>query len=495
MYSKHEEGAKPAPTGGDTRLTEARNPRTADIDRADTTTLVRRIQAEDRAVPTAVESQAPAIARLIDEVVGRFRRGGRLIYVGAGTSGRLGMLDAAECPPTFGTDPELVRGVIAGGEAALARSSEGSEDDASAGARALSELGVGAADFVLGIATSGTTPYVHGALEEARRREAGIGFLSCTAPPEAIRALEPFLVTPLVGPEVIAGSTRLKAGTATKLVLNTVTTGAMIRTGRVYGNLMVDLRARSAKLVDRGIRIVSTVCEVDRETARGLLVRAGGSVKTALAMRLIGTDRGMAERCLDAVDGFLAIAVERRAGTGCPHYAGYPEEPGWPDTGELARRLARASTDLTEARAGAVASDRVGRLARARADGWTPSQHVAHLLQFEREAIGERVRRYVEEDEPEFVSWEPDPDPPGGGDPFPALIEALAAARRATLAPLDGRGSGIWRRRAILGEERPTLYQFLRGIHQHDGAHALRIGERVHPALLEPGAGLPGADA
>lgn len=155
MYSRHEVGAKPGVPGRDARLTEARNPRTADIDRADTATLVRRIQAEDRAVPAAVESQAAAIARVIDEVVERFRRGGRLIYVGAGTSGRLGVLDAAECPPTFGTDPELVRGVIAGGETALVRSSEGSEDDAGAGGRALATLGVTDADFVLGIATSG----------------------------------------------------------------------------------------------------------------------------------------------------------------------------------------------------------------------------------------------------------------------------------------------------------------------------------------------------
>jgi len=489
MYSKHEDGAKAASPGRDARLTEARNPRTADIDRADTETLVRRIQAEDRAVPAAVESQAPAIARLIDEVVERFRGGGRLIYVGAGTSGRLGVLDAAECPPTFGTDPELVQGVIAGGEAALVRSSEGSEDDAGAGARAVRELEVGDADFVLGIATSGTTPYVRGALEEARRRGAGIGFLSCTAPPEAVRDLDPLLVTPLVGPEVIAGSTRLKAGTATKLVLNTLTTGAMIRTGRVYGNLMVDLRARSEKLVDRAIRIVSYVCEVEREPARRLLVLAGGTVKTALAMHLAGLDRGMAERALDTVDGFLALAVERFARAGCPFYAGYPDAPGWPDAPELVRRLERAPEDLARARARAEAIDREGRLAPAREDGWSPAEHVAHLLQFEREAIGDRVRRYVAEEEPVVTPWEPDPEPPRGDEPFGALLEAFADERRRTLAALEDRDSGVWSRRAVLGEERPTLYQFLRGIVQHDGAHVLRIAERVHPALLAPAAG------
>lgn len=486
MYSRHDDGAKPAAPGRDARLTEARNPRTADIDRADTATLVRRIQAEDRAVPAAVESQAAAIARVIDEVVERFRRGGRLIYVGAGTSGRLGVLDASECPPTFGTDPDLVQGVIAGGEAALVRSSEGSEDDAGAGGQAVAALDVGGSDFVLGIATSGTTPYVHGALEQARARGAGIGFLSCTAPPEAILALEPLLVTPLVGPEVIAGSTRLKAGTATKLVLNTITTGAMIRTGRVYGNLMVDLRARSAKLVDRGIRIVSHVGGLDRESARRLLVRAGGSVKTALAMQLIGLDRGMAERCLDAVDGFLDVAVERYAGAGCPYYTGYPEGPGWPDGHELVRRLERLPADLLVALAAAEAIDREARLAPTRSDGWTASEHVAHLLQFEREAIGDRVRRFTREEVPVFVHWEPDPDPPDGGEPFEALVEALAEERGRTLAALADQGPGLWAHEAVLGEERPTLYQFLRGIRQHDLAHVERIGERVHPALLVP---------
>ncbi len=486
MYSTHEGEATTEGAGWDPRLTEARNPRTEAIDRADAGTIVALMQAEDRAVPGAVRSQADALARIIERVAERFRRGGRLIYVGAGTSGRLGVLDAAECPPTFGTDPELVRGVIAGGEDALARSSEGAEDDAEAGARSLSELDVGGADFVLGIATSGTTPYVHGALVEARRRGAEIGFLSCTPPPDGVLALEPLLITPLVGPEVIAGSTRLKAGTATKLVLNTLTTGAMIRSGRVYGNLMVDLRARSAKLVDRGIRIVSYVCALEREPARRLLVGAGGSVKTALAMHLLDTDRGMAERCLDTVDGFLRTAVERYGNGGCPYYAAYPTAPGWPDAEELSRRLARVPAELEGALAAAEASDREGRLERASPDGWTPAQHVAHLLQFESESIRQRVRRFVEEDEPEFTHWEPDPEPPGGDEPFPELVERLGSARAGTLAHLRDRGTEVWGRRAILGDERPTLYQFLRGIGQHDGAHVTRIAERVHPALLRP---------
>ena len=248
----------------DPRLTEARNPRTTTIDREDAETIVRLIQAEDRAVPQAVASQATAIARVVDDVVARFQRGGRLIYVGAGTSGRLGTLDAAECPPTFGVDPSLVCGVIAGGPAALVKSSEGAEDAPEDGAEAIRELRVGPADFVLGIATSGTTPYVHGALVEAVTRGGGTGFLCCSEPPREIADLVDHLILPMVGPEVIAGSTRMKAGTATKLILNTITTGAMIRSGRVYENLMVDVRARSAKLVDRGVRMVVSVTGLSR---------------------------------------------------------------------------------------------------------------------------------------------------------------------------------------------------------------------------------------
>ena len=268
IYPTDRTETNPDRPGWDPRLTEARNPRTIDIDLADARTVVAMIQAEDRAVPAAVESQAAAIARVIDDVVACFRRGGRLIYVGAGTSGRLGVLDASECPPTFGTDPDLVQGIIAGGHEALVRSSEGAEDDPDAGVAAVREMGVSSRDFVFGIASSGTTPYVRGALAEARERGAALAFLSCSQPPEDVLGLEPTLITPLVGPEVVAGSTRLKAGTATKLVLNAVTTGAMIRSGRVFENLMVDLRARSAKLADRGIRIVSHVCRLEADAAR-----------------------------------------------------------------------------------------------------------------------------------------------------------------------------------------------------------------------------------
>ena len=326
----------------DPRLTEGRNPRTRAIDRADSATIVHMIQAEDRAVPGAVASQADALARVIDDVVERFRRGGRLVYVGAGTSGRLGVLDAAECPPTFGVDPGLVEAIIAGGSGALVRSAEGAEDSRRGGAEAVRACGVSPADLVLGIATSGTTPYVLGALAEAASRGAGTAFLGCTAPPPEVAEVADHLILPLVGPEVIAGSTRMKAGTATKLVLNTITTGAMIRSGRVFENLMVDLRARSAKLVDRGIRIFVALTGASREEARRALIRTGGAVKTALAMRALGVDRALAERYLDCADGFLGLAVERFGGPERPYYGGYPTAPGWPDGAALLPRLSAA---------------------------------------------------------------------------------------------------------------------------------------------------------
>jgi len=469
----------------DPRLTEARNPRTEDIDRADSRTIVAMIQAEDRSVATAMQTQADALARVVDEVAGRFRRGGRLIYVGAGTSGRLGILDAAECPPTFGTEPGMVRGIIAGGLEALAASSEGAEDDAAAGARAVADLGVGANDFVLGVATSGTTPYVHGALREAMDRGAGLGFLSCSEPPARVRSLGPILVTPLVGPEVVAGSTRMKAGTATKLALNTISTGAMIRSGKVFRNLMVDLRARSAKLVDRGIRIVAHICDLEREPARRLLVSAGGSVRTALAMHLLGESRAVAERCLDAVDDSLRAAVDRYATAPCPCYAAYPETPPWPDPATLVAELGGAARRLEEAARNAADADRVGERVIANPGGWTPTQHVAHLLEFERAVVTPRVARWLAEDSPAFDDWVPDPHPPGADRPFADLTKELAGLRAPTVALLTGIDPAGLARRATIWRERPTLYQFLRGVRQHDRAHALRIEERVHPALLE----------
>ncbi|MEO7647741.1 MAG: N-acetylmuramic acid 6-phosphate etherase, partial [Gemmatimonadaceae bacterium] len=227
----------------DPRETERRNPRTAEIDLADPLEIVDLINAEDRSVPDAVAGQRVAIARAIEIAEQSFRSGGRLIYVGAGTSGRLGVLDASEIPPTFGAPPELVQGIIAGGPPALTRSQEGAEDVVENGAREIDAREVGPHDFVIGIAASGTTPYVRAALVRARERGARTGILSCSNIPADFSAAVDVVILPIVGPEVVTGSTRMKAGTATKLVLNTITTGAMIRLGKTFGNLMVDLRA------------------------------------------------------------------------------------------------------------------------------------------------------------------------------------------------------------------------------------------------------------
>jgi len=293
----------------DPRLTEQQNPASRRIDELDALGVVDLINAEDRRVAAAVGEEREAIARALELAESAFRAGGRLIYVGAGTSGRLGVLDAAEMPPTYGTDPAMVRGVIAGGYDALVRSQEGAEDHPADGAAAIDDLDVGAADFVLGIATSGTTPYVHGAVERARERGAKTGFLMCTPPPSELVERLDVVIAPLVGPEVVTGSTRMKAGTATKLVLNTITTGAMIRLGKVYGNLMVDLQVTCEKLQDRGERIVQSVLGVDRAEARSLLERAGGHVKTALVMRRLGVDAEEARRKLEEASGVIARVV------------------------------------------------------------------------------------------------------------------------------------------------------------------------------------------
>ncbi len=300
----------------DPRLTEQRNPRSREIDALDALGLVDLINAEDRRVAEAVGRERASLARGVELVEAAFRAGGRLIYVGAGTSGRLGVLDAAEMPPTYGTDPRLVRGVIAGGHQALVRAQEGAEDHPEDGAAAMDELDVTGNDFVLGIATSGTTPYVHGALARARELGAATGFLLCTPPPDELRATHDVVIAPLVGPEVITGSTRMKAGTATKLVLNTLTTGAMVRTGKVYGNLMVDLQVTCQKLQDRGERILQELLGVKRDEATGLLDRAGGSVKTALVMGRLGLDRQGARDRLAEVGGRVRQLLGPPATTG-----------------------------------------------------------------------------------------------------------------------------------------------------------------------------------
>ena len=272
----------------DDRLTEQRNPRSEGLDRLGALEIVQLINREDRTVAGAVDKEATAVARAAELAVAAFRAGGRLVYVGAGTSGRLGVLDAAEMPPTYGTDPSMVQGVLAGGFQALVRAQEGAEDRPEDGAAAMDEREVGAADFVLGIAASGTTPFVHGALARARERGASTGFLLCTSPSRALRDAHDVVIAPLAGPEIVTGSTRMKAGTATKLVLNTITTTAMVLLGKVDGNLMVDLQVTCEKLRDRGERIIMATLGLDRDRAGALLTAAGGSVKTALVMHRAG---------------------------------------------------------------------------------------------------------------------------------------------------------------------------------------------------------------
>jgi N-acetylmuramic acid 6-phosphate etherase len=292
-------------------LTERANPRTADIDTLDARAIVQRLHAEDRRAFDAVGEVLDAVAEAAERVVAALRAGGRLIYVGAGTSGRLGVLDAAEIPPTFGTDPATVQGVIAGGPAALTRAVEGAEDDAGAGAREMAERAVGPADVVFGIAAGSTTPFVLGALGEARARGAATVFLTCVPSEDVPGARDvDVLIAPRTGPEAITGSTRMKAGTATKLVLNAVTTTSMVRLGKTYGNRMVDLRVASAKLEDRGRRILREILEIDYETAGALLAEAGGRVKTALVMGRLGVDREEAERRLEDAGGFLRRALQ-----------------------------------------------------------------------------------------------------------------------------------------------------------------------------------------
>ena len=293
----------------DDRLTEQRNPRSSAMDVLSPLELVDLINSEDRTVAEAVGSQRLAIARAIELVVEAFRSGGRMIYVGAGTSGRLGILDAAEMPPTFGTDPEMVQGIIAGGREALVRSQEGAEDRPEDAAAEIDRLRIGPKDFVMGIATSGTTPFVHAALARARECGAHTGFLLCTHPAPELLETHDVVITPLVGPEVVTGSTRMKAGTATKMVLNTITTGAMVMTGKVFGNLMVDLQATCEKLEDRSERILMTVLDVDRSRASELLESAGGRVKIALVMERRGVGVEEAGQLLEEAGGVLAGVI------------------------------------------------------------------------------------------------------------------------------------------------------------------------------------------
>jgi N-acetylmuramic acid 6-phosphate etherase len=293
----------------DPRVTERRNPRTQQIDLAEPLGIVDLMNAEDSAVPAAVASQRERIAEAITAAEQTFRAGGRLFYVGAGTSGRLGVLDASECPPTFGTDPEMVQGIIAGGTPALTSAQEGAEDNLEQARIDLAARGVRAGDMVVGIAASGTTPYVRVALEHAKSVGARTAIVACSPPPPETLKYTDIPIVAITGPEVVTGSTRLKAGTATKLILNMITTGAMIRLGKTFGNLMVDLRATNVKLADRSERIVAEVCGLPRPDARALLERAGGRVKLAIVMHALGVERAEAERRLAEKGGVIRRVV------------------------------------------------------------------------------------------------------------------------------------------------------------------------------------------
>lgn len=292
--------------------TESRNPRTEHIDELPTLEMLALINEEDATVTAAVRSQLPQIARAVDAIAERFECGGRLFYIGAGTSGRLGVLDASECPPTFSVPPTLVQGIIAGGDSALRRSSEHSEDSPEEGARDLAAAGFGAgggvtSDTLVGIAASGRTPYVLGAMDYAKRLGALTVGLACVADSPLARAAE-IAISPVTGAEVLTGSTRMKAGTATKLVLNMLSTGVMIRTGATFGNLMVNVQPTNEKLVDRAQRIIAQATGLDAATS-GSLLAEGGSVKTAIVMGQLGLSRHEAELRLSVANGVLRTAL------------------------------------------------------------------------------------------------------------------------------------------------------------------------------------------
>jgi N-acetylmuramic acid 6-phosphate etherase len=289
-------------------LTEQSNPASESIDTLPTEQVLRIINEEDRKVADAVAKEIPAIARAVDAIVSAMQQGGRLFYIGAGTSGRLGVLDASECPPTFSVDHSRVQGIMAGGEAALAHPTEASEDDPEMGVRDLRERGFTGSDVLAGIAASGRTPYVLGAVAEARRLGAATIGISCTPGSELSRAVD-FPIAPITGPEVLAGSTRMKAGTATKLVLNMLTTATFIRLGYVYGNLMVNVQPKNSKLVDRACRIIAQAAGVSLERAAELLAASGQSVRTAIVMARTGLGREAAERRLAAASGRVSQAI------------------------------------------------------------------------------------------------------------------------------------------------------------------------------------------
>jgi N-acetylmuramic acid 6-phosphate etherase len=292
-------------------LTEQSLAASAQLDQMPIADAVALMNAQDAAAVAAVAAQREPIAAAVALIADALRRGGRLIYFGAGTSGRLGVLDASECPPTFRTDPAMVQAVIAGGPAAVFAAREAAEDSAPDGAAAVDSLAMSSNDVAVGIAAGGTTPFVHGALARARQRGSKTVFLTCVQPIGTDPAVD-VTIRPLTGPEVITGSTRLKAGTATKLVLNTLSTLAMVQLGKVHGNLMVDLRATNAKLWDRGARLVTTLTALDRAAALELLQRAGGHVKVAVVMHERRVEPDEAQRILHDCGGSLRQAIQQR---------------------------------------------------------------------------------------------------------------------------------------------------------------------------------------
>jgi N-acetylmuramic acid 6-phosphate etherase len=288
--------------------TEARNPASERLDELSTAEMLALINDEDATVAGAVKAELGNVARAVDAIAERFGRGGRLFYVGAGTSGRLGVLDASECPPTFSVSAELVQGLIAGGDSALRLSSEHSEDSREEGARDLAGAGFGAGDTLVGIAASGRTPYVLGAMEYAKGLGALTVGLSCVPGSLVAKAAE-IAITPATGAEVLTGSTRMKAGTATKMVLNMLSTGVMVRTGATFGNLMVNMRPTNAKLVDRAERIIATAVGCDGERAKALLEASGKDVKVAIVMGRLRVGQAEAMERLAGAGGILADAL------------------------------------------------------------------------------------------------------------------------------------------------------------------------------------------
>ncbi|NHB89300.1 N-acetylmuramic acid 6-phosphate etherase [Photorhabdus tasmaniensis] len=289
-------------------VTESRNPASTCIDTLPTLEMLRIINNEDKKVALAVEQTLPQVAKTVDKIVEAFCQGGRLIYIGAGTSGRLGILDASECPPTYGTRPEQVVGLIAGGHQAILRAVENAEDNRQLGKNDLQALNFNSKDVLVGIAASGRTPYVLGAMEYAKSVGATVACISCNPDSPMVQAAD-IAMTPVVGPEIITGSSRMKAGTAQKLILNMLTTGAMIRTGKVYGNLMVDVEATNAKLVERQKNIVMAATECNREQAEQALAECDGHCKTAIVMILAGINAQQAKALLEKNHGFIHSAI------------------------------------------------------------------------------------------------------------------------------------------------------------------------------------------